>query len=59
MQPTTAPPALTSSALGQLTGLVQPAATHPFGLILSFVPPDDLVMLMYIGRLEPSTIETS
>jgi hypothetical protein len=59
MQPTMAPPALTSSALGQATGLVQPAATQPFWLILSTVPSGDLVMLMYIGRLDPSTIETS
>ena len=44
---------------GQTTGLVQPAGTQPSGLILSSVPPEDLVMLMYIGRLDPSTIDTS
>ena len=59
MQPTTAPPALTQSAFGQATGLVQPAGTHPFGLIRSFVPPDDLVMLTYMGRFDPSTMLTS
>ena len=59
MQPTTVLPAVTSSTLGQTTGLVQPAGTQPSGLILSSVPPEDLVMLMYIGRLDPSTIDTS
>jgi hypothetical protein len=59
MQATTVPCALTSRTLGHFTGLVHPAGTQPFLLILSFVPPDDLVMLMYIGRLDPSTMETS
>ena len=59
MQPTTAPPAVTPSALGQLTGFVQPAATHPFWLILSLVPPEERRMLIHIGKLLPSTIDTS
>ena len=59
MQPTTAPPAVTSSALGQATGFVQPAATHPFRLILSVVPLEERVMLIHIGKLLPSTMETS
>jgi hypothetical protein len=56
-QATTLPPTLTASTLGQSTGLVQPAGTHPSRLILSLVPP--LAMLMYIGRLDPSTMLTS
>ena len=58
-QATTAVPDVTASALGQFTALVHPAATHPFELILSTVPPDDLAMLIHIGRLDPSTMETS
>jgi hypothetical protein len=57
MQPTTLPPALTSSTFGQTTALVQPAFTQPFELtLLVALPPDTL---MYIGRLDPSTMDTS
>ena len=57
MQPTTLPPALTSSTFGHWTALVQPAFTQPFELTLFVaVPPETL---MYIGRLDPSTMLTS
>jgi hypothetical protein len=57
MQPTTLPPAFTSSTLGHWTALVQPAFTQPSALtLLVAVPPETL---MYIGRLDPSTMLTS
>src|ERR1700678_305344 len=59
MQPTTVLPTLTSRMLGHTTGLVQPAGTQPSELIGSTVPPEELVVLMYIGRFQPSTIDTS
>jgi hypothetical protein len=56
-QPTTAPPAWICRTLGQSTALAQPAWAHPVGLIGSLVAP--AAMLMYIGRLDPSTMLTS
>jgi hypothetical protein len=57
MQPTTLPPAFTSSTFGHWTGLVQPAGMQPSELtLLGALPP---ATLMYIGRLDPSTMLTS
>jgi hypothetical protein len=57
MQPTTLPPALTSSTFGHWTALVQPAGMQPSELTrLDALPP---ATLMYIGRLDPSTMLTS
>ena len=57
MHPITVEPDVTWIAGGQATGFVHPAAMHPVELILSFVLP--CVMLMYIGRFDPSTMLTS
>ena len=56
-QATTFPAAVTWRAAGQSTAVVQPAVTQPAELTLSGVAPE--VVLIHIGRFDPSTMDTS